>query len=78
MVNFTSERAHSADLQQTIRKFRTALEDLKDQNMQLEEAKKQEEERSEGIFANRIFLVSRMLRSLKPHFLFSVNYIFNH
>ena len=32
-----SERAHSADLQLTIRKFRTALEDMKDQNEQLKE-----------------------------------------
>ena len=32
-----SERSHSADLQLTIRKFRQALEDARDQNQQLQE-----------------------------------------
>ena len=31
-----SERSHSADLQLTIRKFRQALEDARDQNQQLQ------------------------------------------
>ena len=43
-----SERAHSADLQQTIRKFRSALEDMKDQNEQLKDEAKTNQERGEG------------------------------
>ena len=43
-----SERAHSADLQQTIRKFRSALEDMKDQNEQLKDEAKSTQERGEG------------------------------
>jgi len=43
-----SERAHSADLQQTIRKFRSALEDMKDQNEQLKDEAKVSQERGEG------------------------------
>ena len=41
-----SERSHSADLQLTIRKFRQALEDARDQNQQLQE--KSLDERGEG------------------------------
>ena len=58
-----SERSHSADLQLTIRKFRQALEDARDQNQQLQEKNTTNtvDERGEGRLSVIIFHTNSIL-----------------